>query len=75
MAESSLEFMICGIRFSIDRCETDLRTVTEFLDRHFKGLDAKQLPEYQKAIGAIKAYQETLTNHFSKKYKESEIFK
>ncbi len=69
--DSTLRFMIQGIEFSIGRCETDLRTVTEFLDKHFEGLEAKRLPEYQKAIDSIRNYQEALSKHFDIKYKES----
>ncbi len=70
--DSPLKFMTRGIRVSVDRCETDLKTVTEFLDRHFEGLEAEQLPAYRNAVEAIQAYKEALVSHFNKKYQESE---
>lgn len=66
--DSPLEFMVRGIKFSTDKCETDLRTVTDFLDMHFKGLNANQLKEYTQAVDAIRAYQKALVNYFEGEY-------
>ena len=73
--ESSLEAMTSmsrAMKYCIGRCESDLRMATEFFDGNFKGLDIKQLPEYQKAVDAIRAYQEASANHFEEKWKEQD---
>ena len=69
---SSLEAMTSmskAMRHCMGSCESDLKRVTGFFDGHFKGLDLSQLPEYQKAIDALRAYQEAAANHFAKKWR------
>ncbi len=69
--DSALKFMTGGIGLSLEQSVTHIETVTRFLDNHFEGLEASKLPEYQRAIDALRAYQEALVAHFSRKYNES----
>ena len=69
--DENLEVMTRGMKRAIRHSTTNIETVTGNLNAHFKGLDANKFPEYQKALDAIKAYEQALVKEFTKKYKES----
>lgn len=70
--DSNLEIMVRGLRSMLLSTENSIEEIARSLDRSGLGLNASQLPEYQKAIDAINAYKEALVEHFTKKYNEPE---
>lgn len=68
--DSNLEVMVNAIKIAIKSSATSLNHVTNSLNKKYNGLNADQLPEYQKALDAIKAYKKALIERFSENYKE-----
>ena len=64
--------MVRGIRMAIG--SSKLETVVRVINSFFKGLNPPlkldQLPEYQKALDAIKAYSEAVVSELDRRYKE-----
>jgi len=65
-----LEVMVGGIRIALNHSVTNIERVTEYFDEQFEGLNARKLPEYKKALSAIKKYEAAFVKHFTKKYNE-----
>ena len=69
--DNTLEIMTGGMRLAIEDSVRNIERITLFFDSRFEGLDASKLPEYQRAIDAIREYQSVLIERFTKKYNES----
>ena len=68
--DSTLKVMTRAMKSAVEHSAKNIKTVTRNLENRFEGLDAHQLPEYQKALDAIRAYQSAFVEHFTKKYNE-----
>lgn len=66
----NLEVMTGGIKIAINHSATNIERFAESFDKKFPGLNTHKLPEYKKALKAIKEYETAFVRYFTKKYKE-----
>jgi len=69
--KNKLDVLVGVIKKRLGEDRTSIENLTSFFDNTFTDLNAKNLPEYQKAIDAVCTYQEAFAKHFTNKYSES----
>lgn len=70
-AEIDYGLMPGAIAMAVNGCASNLENLASFLDGHFEGLEANELPEYNTAREAIESYKTALVEHYKVKFRES----
>lgn len=68
--DSSLELIAKAVKKTIEGEAIEIQQLTIYLDKKFKGLNASKLPEYKRAIDAMREYGQAWHDHIIQKNKE-----